>query len=395
MGDQPYAMLLPWIFFAVVARHNGEGIVWGAIAALIAASTLLVTTRRPVGNARNTIAIGAIIWFSALGIAGLVWDHGGWLSHDSRVVSALGFVVIAFVSLAYRPATEYYSRACGAAAPLGIQRFPATELPTDVDVGHRLRRHRGVTFHGVDAAHRPGLHRVQLGHPDLPCAPSARTSAAATGTRGTTNSRSTTIRCMHSDSTTPTTGTSDCETRARGLAARHTPRGRVRAHAHRHVRESGLAAAVARRGRHARRPEPGRDRHVDGREPDLHAPHAQAHGHRGRRRPGDHEGVAARRRIRPPIHVGAVSGKRSAPRRVLARSLRCVDQRRAARHRTCRRHVPHDRGSDLRRHRVRDESARSHPADPPAAARARPIARPIATGRSRSIPPTIRSDPHG
>ena len=111
MGDQPYAMLLPWILFAVVARYDGEGVAWGAAAALIAAVTLLVTSRRPVGNIRNTIAIGAIAWFSALGIAGVLWDDGGAFWRHSRVVSALGFVVIAFGSLAYRPATEYYSRA--------------------------------------------------------------------------------------------------------------------------------------------------------------------------------------------------------------------------------------------------------------------------------------------
>lgn len=111
MGDQPYAMLLPWIFFAVVARDSGEGIAWGAIAALIAAVTLLITSRRPVGNVRNTIALGAIGWFTLLGVAGLAWDDGGLLTDYSRTVSALGFAVIAFASLAYRPATEYYARA--------------------------------------------------------------------------------------------------------------------------------------------------------------------------------------------------------------------------------------------------------------------------------------------
>jgi hypothetical protein len=111
MGDQPYAMLLPWILFAVVARHSGEGITWGAIAALIAAIALLVTSRPEVGNHRNTVALGAIGWFTALGFAGLLWDHGGVLTRYSRAVSAVGFVLIAVISLAYRPATEYYARA--------------------------------------------------------------------------------------------------------------------------------------------------------------------------------------------------------------------------------------------------------------------------------------------
>ncbi len=110
MGDQPYAMLLPWIFFAVVARHSGEGVTWGAVAALIASVTLLVTSRRPVGNIRNTVALGAIAWFTALGVAGLLWDDGGTFSRYSRFVAALGFVVIAFGSLAYRPAMEFYAR---------------------------------------------------------------------------------------------------------------------------------------------------------------------------------------------------------------------------------------------------------------------------------------------
>src|SRR4051794_9353329 len=101
MADQPYAMLLPWIFFAVVARHNGEGVTWGAIAALVAALTLLSTSRHAVGTARNSLLLGAIAWFTVLGLAGLVWDNGGLLSHHSRVLSALGFVVICFASLAY------------------------------------------------------------------------------------------------------------------------------------------------------------------------------------------------------------------------------------------------------------------------------------------------------
>jgi hypothetical protein len=111
MGDKPYAMLLPWILFAVVARHSGDGVAWGSIAAVVAAVTLLITSRRPVGNIHNTLAIGAIVWFAGLGIAGLVWDDGGAFWRYSRFMAALGFVIIAFGSLAYRPMTEYYSRA--------------------------------------------------------------------------------------------------------------------------------------------------------------------------------------------------------------------------------------------------------------------------------------------
>jgi hypothetical protein len=111
MGDLPYAIFLPWVFFAVVARHDGEGVVWGAVAALIAAITLLVTTRHPSGDARNTLAGGAIAWFIGLGLIGLVVDEGAWMSRNARTLSALGFVVISLISIAYRPATEYYSRA--------------------------------------------------------------------------------------------------------------------------------------------------------------------------------------------------------------------------------------------------------------------------------------------
>src|SRR5690349_5638746 len=111
MGDVPYAIFLPWIFFAVVARYDGEGIVWGAVAALIAAITLLVTSRHPSGDARNTLAAGAIVWFVGLGITGLIVDDGAWISRNARTISALGFVIIALVSIANRPATEYYSRA--------------------------------------------------------------------------------------------------------------------------------------------------------------------------------------------------------------------------------------------------------------------------------------------
>jgi hypothetical protein len=145
MGDQPYAMLLPWIFFAVVARHNGEGILWGAIAALIAAVTLLSTSRKPVGSARNTIALGAIAWFTVLGVAGIMWDSGGLVSRHSRALSALGFAVIAFVSLAYRPAMEYYSRA--------FVRPRLWESHGFLRLNYQLTLLWGVLFVGIAASH--------------------------------------------------------------------------------------------------------------------------------------------------------------------------------------------------------------------------------------------------
>lgn len=111
MGDEPYAALLPWTVFAVVDRARGGGPFWAALGALIAALTLFATCGRADKRTRNTIVVGAIGWFGALAIAGAV--HGsdtGFLAHYGRTLSAAGFAVIAFGSLAFTPAIKYYTR---------------------------------------------------------------------------------------------------------------------------------------------------------------------------------------------------------------------------------------------------------------------------------------------
>ncbi len=111
MGDEPYAALLPWVVFAVIDRARGGGPLWAALGALITAIALLATGSRTESRWRNIVVLGAIGWFGALAIAGAV--HGsdtGFLARYGRTLSAAGFAVIAFGSLAFTPAVEHYTR---------------------------------------------------------------------------------------------------------------------------------------------------------------------------------------------------------------------------------------------------------------------------------------------
>ena len=111
MGDEPYAALLPWMVFAVVDRARGGGPLWAGLGALITAITLLITSSRRDAGSRNVILLGAVGWFSALAVAGAFHrSDTGFLAHDGRALSAAGFAVIAFGSLAFTPAVEYYTR---------------------------------------------------------------------------------------------------------------------------------------------------------------------------------------------------------------------------------------------------------------------------------------------
>lgn len=111
MGDEPYAALLPWMVFAVVDRARSGGPLWAALGALITAVALLATCGRAERRTRNVIVVGAIGWFGALAIAAAV--HGsdtGFLAHYGRTISAAGFAVIGFGSLAFTPAIAFYTR---------------------------------------------------------------------------------------------------------------------------------------------------------------------------------------------------------------------------------------------------------------------------------------------
>ena len=115
MGDEPYAALLPWVVFAVVDRGHGDGPFWAAIGALITALTLIVTSPRSRSRSpqqsRNVILLGAVGWFAALALADtLNGSNTGLVAHDGRVLALAGFAVIAFGSLAFTPALEYYTR---------------------------------------------------------------------------------------------------------------------------------------------------------------------------------------------------------------------------------------------------------------------------------------------
>jgi hypothetical protein len=111
VGDEPYAALLPLIVFAVIDRARGGGPVWAACGALVVAVTLLVTASPRERSARNVIVQGALVLYAGIAIAGIVYGtQTGFVAEYGRMLSALGYAVIGFGSLAFTPATDYYAR---------------------------------------------------------------------------------------------------------------------------------------------------------------------------------------------------------------------------------------------------------------------------------------------
>jgi hypothetical protein len=112
MGDEPYAVLLPWMVFAVIDRARVDGPFWAAIAALITSLTLIATSsRHSESGTRNTILLGSLAVFATLAVAGALHRADtGFVAHYGRALSAMGFTVIALGSLAFTPATEHFTR---------------------------------------------------------------------------------------------------------------------------------------------------------------------------------------------------------------------------------------------------------------------------------------------
>ncbi len=112
MGDEPYAALLPWMVFAVIDRARNDGPLWAGVGALIAAVILLVSgARRSESGTRNVFLLGGTIVFVALAFAGALHRADtGFVAHNARALAAFGFTAIAYVSLAFAPATEVYTR---------------------------------------------------------------------------------------------------------------------------------------------------------------------------------------------------------------------------------------------------------------------------------------------
>jgi hypothetical protein len=149
MGDEPYAALLPWAVYAVVDRARGDGPLWAAIAALITAATLLVTSSRGERTKRNVLLLGAMGWFGALAVAGALHrSDTGFLAHDGRALSAAGFALIAFGSLAFTPAVEHYTRP--------HVRSRRWDDPAFQRLNVLLTVIWGVTFTGIALAHFVG-----------------------------------------------------------------------------------------------------------------------------------------------------------------------------------------------------------------------------------------------
>jgi hypothetical protein len=109
MGDEPYAALLPWTVFAVIDRAQGDP-VWAGIGALVTALALLATSTRR-GGRPNILMLGAVVWFAGIAVAGAVQQTDtGLLAQYGRAISAAGFALIAFGSLAFHPVVEHYTR---------------------------------------------------------------------------------------------------------------------------------------------------------------------------------------------------------------------------------------------------------------------------------------------
>jgi hypothetical protein len=109
MGDEPYTAVLPWVVFAVIDRAQGDPL-WAGVGALVTALTLLVTSTRGTGR-RNVLMLGAVVWFAGIAVAGILnRTNTGFLAHDGRAISAAGFALIAFGSLVFHPASEFYTR---------------------------------------------------------------------------------------------------------------------------------------------------------------------------------------------------------------------------------------------------------------------------------------------
>jgi hypothetical protein len=97
--------------YAVVDRAQAGGPIWAGLGALITAIALLLTSSRGDEGSRNIVILGAVAWFGGLTIAGALHpSESGFLTHDGRALSAAGFALIAFGSLALSPAAAFYTR---------------------------------------------------------------------------------------------------------------------------------------------------------------------------------------------------------------------------------------------------------------------------------------------
>jgi hypothetical protein len=110
MSARTYLGFLPWIVFAVVSRGSLEGVAWGAIAALLTAAAIALSSARY--RSVKELEIFSLALFVALAIAGALNQHDpqGILQryHNGLAVGALA--VFSVASLAFEPFTGQYAR---------------------------------------------------------------------------------------------------------------------------------------------------------------------------------------------------------------------------------------------------------------------------------------------
>jgi hypothetical protein len=100
------------VVFAVMDRFEGHGTSWAAFGAAVTCVVLLATHRRECNDGTpNVLLRGALVWYSLLLGAGLVWAQPtDWFATNARTASALGFVVIGFASVRGTTIAEFYTR---------------------------------------------------------------------------------------------------------------------------------------------------------------------------------------------------------------------------------------------------------------------------------------------
>ena len=200
MSARTYLGFLPWIVFAVVSRGSLEGVAWGAIAALLTAAAIALSSARY--RSVKELEIFSLALFVALAIAGALNQHDpqGILQryHNGLAVGALAVLLrrvagVRAVHGAVRPRAR-------AAQVLEHHAVQPGQRRAHADVGAGVRRDRGVADHGRGARDRASAPRSSTGSCRSAswCSASARRRCA--GATSSTASRWASTQCSTSAS---------------------------------------------------------------------------------------------------------------------------------------------------------------------------------------------------